>query len=229
MSDERLRALARRFRETGAVADEAAWLKARLRTAELDAAQVELAGYLGHPAARASTTRLLPVLRKDCLEFVELLHKEVWGSRESVVRALIASAHHVAVSRAESLLMGVDLAERWCVAAPHDREALETQAEERGLGVEAPGFSLPALAATFAGAVLSNRDAEFGSGPDWPLAAGRSLKCAAAVLHGRTERPLGRVRVPPPLLLAIRHELVPWLLGYGDPVRDRVEARDREE
>ena len=26
---------------------------------------------------------------------------------------------------------------------------------------------------------------------------------------------------------AVRAELVPWLLGYGDPVRDRVEARQR--
>jgi hypothetical protein len=29
-------------------------------------------------------------------------------------------------------------------------------------------------------------------------------------------------------LEAIREDLVPWLLGHGDPVRERVEARLRE-
>ncbi len=29
-------------------------------------------------------------------------------------------------------------------------------------------------------------------------------------------------------LAALQEELLPWALGYGDPVRERVEARERE-
>ena len=31
-----------------------------------------------------------------------------------------------------------------------------------------------------------------------------------------------------PVRAALLRELVPWLLGYGDPLRERVEARSRE-
>jgi len=52
MSDERLRELERRWRESGAVADEAAWLAERVRVGEPSRERVELAAYLEHPAAR---------------------------------------------------------------------------------------------------------------------------------------------------------------------------------
>lgn len=51
MSDEELRRLERRFRETGALEDEAAWLRARLRAGELDQARLELAAHCGLEAA----------------------------------------------------------------------------------------------------------------------------------------------------------------------------------
>jgi hypothetical protein len=52
VSDERLRQLERRFRETGTDEDGAAWLGARLRAGELSEDQLRLAAHLGHGPAR---------------------------------------------------------------------------------------------------------------------------------------------------------------------------------
>lgn len=53
MSDERLRELERRWRASGALEDEAAWLGERVRLGDLERARVQVAGLLGHAAARA--------------------------------------------------------------------------------------------------------------------------------------------------------------------------------
>jgi hypothetical protein len=50
--DVRLRELERRWKETGSVEDEAAWLRARARAGELDPARLEVAAKLAYPAAR---------------------------------------------------------------------------------------------------------------------------------------------------------------------------------
>lgn len=54
MSDDELRTHERRFRETRAVADEAAWIAARVRASELSATQVAVAALCGHEAAMAA-------------------------------------------------------------------------------------------------------------------------------------------------------------------------------
>lgn len=51
MSDAHLRALERRFRETREAADEAEWLRERVRVGQLAPEALEAAAYLGHPAA----------------------------------------------------------------------------------------------------------------------------------------------------------------------------------
>lgn len=52
MSDEELRALERRWRETGSIEAGAAWLAGRQRTGELESERVELLAYLGYEPAR---------------------------------------------------------------------------------------------------------------------------------------------------------------------------------
>jgi len=52
MSDEALRELERRWRASGAVEDEAAWLAARLRVGAQNASALRLRALLGEPAAR---------------------------------------------------------------------------------------------------------------------------------------------------------------------------------
>jgi hypothetical protein len=51
MADDRLRELERTFRRTGAVADEAVWLRARVQAGELTEGRLRLLAHLGHPAA----------------------------------------------------------------------------------------------------------------------------------------------------------------------------------
>lgn len=51
MADQDVRALERRWQQSGALEDEVAWLQALLRCEALDPARLELAAYLGHPAA----------------------------------------------------------------------------------------------------------------------------------------------------------------------------------
>ncbi|MDC3378773.1 hypothetical protein OAX78_00640 [Planctomycetota bacterium] len=54
MSDEKLRELERRSKQSGAVEDEAAFLLARVRTANLALERLELAAYCGHEGAQAA-------------------------------------------------------------------------------------------------------------------------------------------------------------------------------
>ncbi len=54
MSDEKLRELERRWKGTGAVEDEAAFLLERVRAGELTQERLELAAYCGHQAATAA-------------------------------------------------------------------------------------------------------------------------------------------------------------------------------
>ena len=57
MTDDRLRALGRRFRETGVVEDEVAWLSERVRAGELGEEQVRLAAWVGHEASSLLSRR----------------------------------------------------------------------------------------------------------------------------------------------------------------------------
>ncbi len=57
MSDDTLRALERRFRETESVEDEVAWLASRLRAGEIDSDRLDLAAYCGDEAARRFSSR----------------------------------------------------------------------------------------------------------------------------------------------------------------------------
>ncbi|MEZ6188835.1 MAG: hypothetical protein R3F62_28005 [Planctomycetota bacterium] len=56
-----------------------------------------------------------------------------------------------------------------------------------------------------------------------------------AALHGSAEDALVSIRKSASatsgdeVFQAMRADLVPWLLGYSDPVRERVEARRRSE
>ena len=54
MADDRLRELERRWKESGAVDDEAAWLLERVRVGGLEAERLQLAAYCGHAGARVA-------------------------------------------------------------------------------------------------------------------------------------------------------------------------------
>lgn len=105
MSDERLRDLERRWKETGSVEDEAAWITERMRVGMLAQDRVELAAYCGHQAARKA-------LGRDACETPEDLEEWIRGlpAQQSVAcavalrlsegpKARICTTSHLAVLR----------------------------------------------------------------------------------------------------------------------------------
>lgn len=89
MSDAKLRELERRFKESGRVEDEAAWLRERVRAGELDPERLALAAYVGHPgASRAVDDAAGP---DDLGAWGEGLRR--WGQRVWI-RALLSALEH---------------------------------------------------------------------------------------------------------------------------------------
>jgi hypothetical protein len=69
VSDEHLRELERRSKETGSPEDEAAWIRERVRIGELARERVELAAYCGHAGARlVSVGQVVPTVSADWLQ-----------------------------------------------------------------------------------------------------------------------------------------------------------------
>lgn len=67
MGDEQQRALERRWKETGSIQDEAAYLQAQLRAGELERERVQWAAALGHAAAKALRLESFDGEFEDCL------------------------------------------------------------------------------------------------------------------------------------------------------------------
>lgn len=232
VSDANLRALERRFRETGSVEDEAAWLRARIQAGELKRTRLELAAYCGHEAA-CLTAELggasLPSLSTSVLWCKSLpdTSAEVLG-RCSVAGAFRSlemwqryfprdSRPHEAVCVAESLLCGKAIDEEADFSAAMAAESAAMAAHETGDDilpeVHYEAVQDAAYAASAAVLVILAERA--------PLDA---LSKAALAL----DYALDVVGVSV-LAEAIQEELAPWALGYGDPVRERVVARQRTE
>ena len=64
MSDQRLRELERRWKETNSPDDEAAYLLERVRVGDLPRERLELAAYCGHEGARRATSADAPARRR---------------------------------------------------------------------------------------------------------------------------------------------------------------------
>lgn len=92
MTDERVRALERRWRETGAAEDEAAWLAERARLGELARDALELAALAGHAAARLVLgARAIDTPRDDEAWVAAIAER----SEPAVVRIARAAVGHV--------------------------------------------------------------------------------------------------------------------------------------
>ncbi len=226
MPDERLRALERRWRETGAEEDEVALLAERLRAGRLDPARARLAVLLGC----SRTARALGSTEPPPSAAVLAGHLGASGA-VTLGRAVVAVARATsgawrddgappeAPARFERALAA---AEAW-VVCPCD--AHEDAAVREGRAA-IPLAGLGALA-----------DDPAGRAP-WALAG--ELACCAAELPSLFDEtdPAGFVTLAGldeasslvgvvALRRALHDDLVPWLLGHGDPVRARVARRGR--
>jgi hypothetical protein len=232
MSDEELRELERRFRETGSVEDHVAYLKGRLRAAALTPERLACAAFLGDAAAQQAIEARAP-------EPWELSDRDVWIARikpvgkEAIVRAVLA------VSRRAL--------EVWELGFPDERrprtaiEAAEawvrSQTDETRKAAEAAygGADEAATAAHPDYSGLTQRLEDLGD-DDPPdelrreigLAEDRSdageraacaAKCASRTNATAAAQDLYQALRGAWLdATALRRELVPWLLGEGDPL-----------
>ena len=233
VSDLHLRELEAAWRASGSVEDEAAYLRERVRVGDLSEERLKLAEYL-----RGANGEAGPEWVRFYVEDLER-----WG-KMTPVRAGIAVARwlvdqvpglsttqpNAAIDSAEEFVAGPN-GSRWRVAS-----ALGEQCWRDGLVQESEGRRAVLLAACECA-----RAAAYAGVPEGVLAsrplpleaevrrverkAARSAGCAAwhaADFAFRTSLPLEQI------LGTIRSEILPWALGTGDAVHERVEARQRE-
>lgn len=234
MTDSTLRELERRFRATGSDEDEAAWLWARLQAGSLTPSNLELASYCGHEAAWSALGHSVRPLTIEAIE-VEWpanghgpeLHLEGrhWlvrilelGGGDAVLRAAVALYRRSPSTRPENdvtlwntnqrvnpMRDTTTAIEEW-ILSKRDQAALARFKD--GIGLDA------AVARNMARCVCPVGGSE-------PTPAAQAVQELRGVL-----RFLG-LDVPS-ATAAVRSELVPWALGYADPVRDRVEPLQHE-
>lgn len=95
MSDESMRELERRWKQTGLPVDEEDWLRERVRAGELSPAQVELMRYCGPPNVSGETSFALRPWILGLIKF---------GRAGEVAAAVVAVAARRSLGRAETVL-----------------------------------------------------------------------------------------------------------------------------
>ena len=217
MTDSHLRELERRFRASASVEDEAAWLRARVQAGELSQERLELAAYLGHPAAGAPPGNpdltWTPENQAPTWRWAEGLAR--WGVEAQTRAAVAATRQALRFWEAGDPLdyrphVAVELAERWILTP----EAANLDAQ---------------LAQAHESADALSESPSAGSRGKVAWAAACCALCPFDTSHACCEAVYAADEVVDGVPTRVRDELVPWALGYSDPVRERVEARQREE
>ena len=223
MSDLDLRELERRFRILSTVEAEANWLRARVQAGELEQSLLELAAYLGHPAARSATQldtldprEILAALRAEDVGTAEermatfrARHRargqtgawvsglRVFGA-EACARAALAMARVLErqLARApdpDSMRSTISLVERW-IEAPSPELAAKCRA--RAVAIEPVAHPVGFAQHTLKGLALMASQPEPRRQVRWALWTTRRAICT-----------------PEEKLEAIRNALLPWVLG----------------
>lgn len=126
VSDAKLRELERRWRETGAVEDEAAWLRERVRVGELTRERLFLAASCGHDGARVAAEGEAPPLLRNANDLGRLFD---WGM-DVPVRGAAAACELVRLSGVpaveEAARRAIQAVRVWC-DCPCDRHAQEAE------------------------------------------------------------------------------------------------------
>ena len=254
MSDGDLRVLERTWRESGSEADEAAFLGARVRAGVLELVALERAEILGHRAASLALGALVGrphragkrgdrgkrKTRRPTSTPAEQDHHggvfwviglEGWG-REACVRAAVALARlalpvlAALPHEARLALRAIEAAEAWVVDPTADAERLAGQQAGLMTGAATPAGSAAACA-RLAAEAASDFVAERGPGVDFiggDLEAARRIGAGEVALDAassaiRAGFDAGQIRE------VLRADLVPWLRGYSDPVKQRTASK----
>jgi len=235
MSDSELRELERRYRASGSVQAEAAWLRARVQAGELALDCLKLAALLGHEGAHGVLGEAAPeptlILREwdHPVEFntlFDMVRDCADCGCEALVRLIVALSRHLLplFERERTADFGpraaIEISERWLVEP--DKVSL-TMLRDAGWAAGASSddvvfedsvaHQVAELAQRAAEAAqnahASDRERTLASAEDAALQALHSLDPEEAVQ----------------LEAAVRAELVPWALGTLDPVAGRARTR----
>jgi hypothetical protein len=252
MPDDDLRALERTFRDTGSHLDEVAWLLARVRAGLVPRDRLQLAAWLGHRAAEEvigddardfraaphSTPAMGPLANVELptgwIKNAAPLDPEL-GLRVGIAalnRVLPASglvsdagspvqlAEDWLISRSELHLAAVQATLEQLADYTPDEPSRLPQAVEFLLSMVVDGLDQEPLERSQLGGSPEEAlmAALLGDTPPSTFVAGDILTRA---MTGGAE--LG-VSVDD-VMVAVRNDLAPWLLGTGDPVRMRVAKR----
>lgn len=199
MGDERTRDLGRRFRESGAPEDEAAWLQELLRQGDLNGERLGLAAILGSPGAQLvlGVEAPLPAHRSELEEWVHLLVDA--GRQPALVAAYVLAAAATRAHLASPALEEVLARGR---AALEDPEQLSRF--RPGLFLRRAGSGKRAGAAQQA---LASAHQALGAGR-------RMVRAWTQATRGASLSAIGlRASVD-----ALREGLLPWLLAEAGPL-----------
>lgn len=263
MSDQALRELERRWRETGAGSDEAALVLARVRTGGTTVPRVQLAAGLGHPAARLAVSALhapddapgeLGLEGRAALERLrermaaEAYFPGVPDALDHETRARLALAvlapffaeclEQVAGGRAtwgrpseldleQTFRTALETSRAFC-CAPDEPELAEVGAALREVCDRLTEHGSGAWDDAWEGAGIDGVLRVMGAvepmlHPEAPSRGGRVLAEVVDVYVQAREH----FRQVPDLEARVRQaqrsDLIPWLLGHGDPLRERAD------
>lgn len=210
MVDHRLQALHLRFAESASTEDEAAWLAERLRAGEVSPANLELALFLGSAAARAVLVDPSPrtkAPKTGARLFVRKL--KPWGGIACLRAAIAATRLFVSSADEKRLSIGLrhlHLAEEYALEpSPEIARAISALPEVR---LSSPiKWQAAALIGVAARAVAKGSTCF-----EW-----RAKEAVAEVVEELKNEKKVRAQIV--------SELLPWALGYRDPVRMRVQER----
>ncbi|MCO5166705.1 MAG: hypothetical protein M9894_10105 [Planctomycetes bacterium] len=205
MSDARLRHLERTCRDSGSVADEAAWLRERVRLGRLDPERLALAATLGHEASIAVLGEPPPRFRPD--PFFARFGREALV-RVALAIAELARAQVPAGDPEEGLLDHMLHALRtWCVepigsASPDELTGRGIMAAEERSDSTQPRFWALHITANACGLTATDEPHHYRPVEDF---ARRHLRLSRKAL-----------------LFAARRDVAPWALRVEDPVAIRL-------
>lgn len=235
MSDDRVRTLEQRWRASGALEDERAWIHARARAGLLSADRLELAQALGAEALGGAEHP--PLGFQEWLESLPFRggHRRV--ERDSlrvgiaITRALAPCAsalgadpyYATALEAAEAHLF------RWGTPRPALEALAQWRQEREWVTHAAPEVAMAELLEGVLASLLPRTPRGIGEFEPllhqalYPLrrwSVDRSLEDAIEAVIPAAGGRLWWMRE------RVRDELLPWVLGWGDPVWDRVAARE---
>jgi hypothetical protein len=242
MSDPRLAGLEKRWKATGSVKDEAAYLSEALRLGAVIRARVELAAFLEHPAAVAVVgSQQFRLGKGPPLLSVWAQTLCAWGGHATTRAAVAYARAQLKILRKETesaLLHGMNpglswvmdnvpvlierlsLVEQWL--AFRDAESTERIKRFAQLHPE-----------------RGQRPGRRGRSPKWESDLYELMdityELSSSFQTGKASRWYGHLGGRGNDLVSessfvvdpVRRELVPWALRYDDPVKERAEARRR--